>query len=91
MYAFIESFVHVYENEGNRGDLALFKFDLPCSLTKQEPWLPIVLKDEFFFCLSLNSQGSAAVLSKFHIISISQHHRIMKSFDLEDTLKLILF
>lgn len=40
---------------GEAGDLALFKFDLPCCLTKQDPWLPIVLKDAFLYCLSLNS------------------------------------
>lgn len=51
MYAFVECVVHVYGKEGNSGDLALFKLDLPCSLAEEDPCLPIVLQSALLYCL----------------------------------------
>ena len=51
MYAFAECVVCVYGKEGNSGDLALFKLDLPCSLAEEDPWLPVVLKGALLYYL----------------------------------------
>lgn len=51
MYASAERVVHVYGKEGNSGDLALFKLDLPCSPAEEDPWLPFVLKGALSYCL----------------------------------------
>lgn len=51
MYAFAVCIVHVHGKEGNSGDLALFKLDLPHCLTKADSWLSIFLKSALLYCL----------------------------------------